>query len=395
MKNYKNIKNSFGLSLSIEHLIALQKNVTQPGGSITTDELYLADAFANILYTFSKKYSFSEIRTDSEKMQEAFSDLMEKRNALGFSLPVNHSALMDVYSKYLLCTGYDSEKIRPADDYKFFEKHASFLLKDSGYHAFPPYIGCNESEILFAPADRKYRFNTSKEKVFPLEKANYHILLVRLDDNTLSFEALAEVLHGNAQLSKDIAYCAPTGKTGLIPALLDTGHGYDINLNTVSALAEKELNPFDLAAPMNCALILAHSDVAQSIAMTILNFGYAVRFVGYSTSKKNVFSIFFQNIYHTLKAEIFKKMLPEYISCVTLSSQAAQNSFFKLYEIKENISLSVFYGITFEEAYENTKNEIEKFSSSYPDKRIYAYLSMPIVTAPQKSNHNFTLPELL
>lgn len=390
-----NIKNDLGLSMSAEKLIEFQKKTFRSDGKVTTDELYMADAFADSYAAFSVDYSFAEMRTSSAEIKEAFTDLMNKRRALGFALPINHASLADVYSKYLISAGYDQRSVRPTGNYDIKEKIPSGAVS-SDRHIVGNCFGCEESNYTIAKTDAPYRFNTRKERIYPARRGGiYHLLLVKLENKPFAFEELANVLNSNAHLSKDIIYCAPIGKAGLFSALLDTSLGYVININTVSALIGEELRPYDLARPMSCALMLVPAEVSQSIALSVLDFGYGVRFVGHTTNIDANFSVLYEGINHTLRAKTIISLVHGYSSVVTLDDVPSETAFVKSIFPAENISLTVFSSLSFSETYEAIKKASEILMTSNPGKRVYAYLSMPTVNISTCSNHRETLGEFL
>lgn len=390
------IKDDLGLSMPIEYLLEYQKKLVRPGGSVSTDELYMTDCFADVYSAFFQNYSFAEISTSNEDMRFALSDIMAKRGALGDLLPIDHSSLVNTYSKYLISTGYDDESIRPKPEYELIEKLPSGIQDTQLSHPCSTFFGCEESNALLARTDAPYRFNTEKKRVYPIvNDSQYHLLLVRLNNEPLAFESLAEIINGNAHLSKDIIYCAPVGRSGLLTTLIDTAHGYIINLDTVSALAGRELVPFELNLIDNCAAVIVPAEVSQSIALSILDFGYSVRFVGHTTKAVNSISVFYKGLYHTLDANIVRSLLPGYTSCVTLSDTQTDSSYIKSIFPSENIFLSVFGNTSFDVLYKEISDGICELERRFPDCRIYAYLSMPTVITPACSNHNTTIAELL
>ena len=390
-----NIKADLGLSLSTDRLEKLKGSFSRTDGRVTTDELYMADAFADSCSALSSSYSFAEMRTSSENVKNAFADLMTKRCALGDCKPVNHATLTDVYSRYLISAGYDKKSDRPYPEYDIKEKHLTGL-PESGRHVLGNLFACEESAYAIAKTDAAYKFNVKKERIYSGRNSGiYHLLLIKLDSKPFAFEELANVINSSAMMSKDIIYCAKVATTGLFSALLSTNHGYVINIDTVSALIGEELRPFDLSRPMNCAFLLVPAEVSQNIAVSILNFGYKIRFVGYTTDNTDSFSVLYSGIHHELNTKAVKALLPEHSSVITVTEAKSEKAFLKSVRVRENISLTVFSHLTFSEIYEAIKSEIEAFKADEPEKKIYAYLVMPVVTLPQSHDHDETLGELL
>jgi len=396
LRELQSLKDDLGLSCATETLDMIRKKTVRPEGKITTDELYMADAFLDTAETFADKYSFAEVRCNNDTVKEAFSDLMNKRRALGFALPVDHVSLVDVYSKYLICAGYDSKKVRPRVKYTMKEKFPSGMLTHTDGHVYGSCFGCEESNVTIGVSDAKYRFNTDKERIYPTVNGGmYHLLLVKLPAAPLAFEQLANIIHSNARLSKDIIYCAPVGRAGLFTALLGTSHGYVINIDTVSALMGEELRPYDLTLPMNCALLLVPADVSQSIALSILDFGYGVRFVGHTSGAEGSISVLYQGLYHTVDAKMLRGLIPNCAHVLTLDNAPSDKAFLKSVSLTENVSLTVFSHLTFEEIYEALRSEAEKLSEKCGGERIYAYVAIPTVTFRYGNDHAQTLTELL
>jgi len=391
-----NVKRDLGLAMPIGMLTRFQKKLVSPAGRITTDELYMADVYADTCIALSGAVSFPEIRTSSEDIKEALSDLMSKRRAIGSQMPITLSSLTEVYSRYLKCAGYDSDDARPAVYYDIKEKHPSGDIRFHTRHMYDSAYGCGDTNYVIAKTDTRYRFNTDKERITPAFYSEpYHLLLVRLDEKPFAYEELANVIHSNARLSKDIIYCAPIGKAGLINALLGTSHGYTINMDIVSALIGEELRPYDLSLPMNAALLLVPAQVSQGIAMAILDFGYRVRFAGHTNDAEGSFSVLYQGIYHTLNTRSVKDILPSFAPLLTLNDTPTGKAFVKTVTPREGLSVTAFSGLTFTEAYTALKDAIDKVDPSFPQRRIYAYLAMPVAGLAVPSGEAVALGELL
>lgn len=382
LNDLQNIKCDLGLSMSLEELASLQKSFNSKNGQISTDELYMIDAYIDTSTALAEDITFPELRTNSELIEETIRDIMQKRHATASQMPISFTSVANVYKNYLKCAGYDNEGVRPKQKYSIIEKtpsasSATAACKDR--HTIGSLYGTDETNFALSTTDSVYHFNTQKERVYPsVLNRTFHLLMVKLDDTPFAFEELANIIHSNSHLSKDIIYCAPVGNAGIISALHNTSHGYVINCDTVSALMDEELNPFALNLKMNAAVLIVDAEDSQNIAMSILDFGYNIRLIGQTTLPDGTFSVLHRGIYHNLDTKAADKLITAQQKVLTLRDENGDKPFLSTTRIKENISLTAFSSTSFSSLCKEILNAIKNLSADHEGLRPYAYLALPV-----------------
>lgn len=385
LTDLQNIKSDLGLSMSLDILASMQNKKYTTDGKISADVLYMIDSYIDTSIAFSENVTFPELRTNSQPIEETIRDLMKKRHAIASQMPITFSSVADTYKSYLISAGYDSESVRPSQNYAIIEKIPSGFPSATDRpkrHIVGNCYGTDETNFAIAATDSPYRFNTQKERIPPHPKfpiPSLHLLMVKLDDTPFAFEELANIIHSNSHLAKDVIYCAPVGNAGLISTLRNTSNSYDINFDTVSALIGEEMNPFALNLKMNAAILIVDIDNSKNVAMSILDFGYSVRLIGENIYLDASYFVSHKDICHSLDTKKVDKLIKkDRQKVLTLCDTVDSSAFISTTRVKKNISLTAFSSASFSSLCDEITNAAEKLSADFENARPFAYLAMPV-----------------
>ncbi len=393
-KQLDEIRLDLGLVMSTTQLERIAKEYPKKANKMTTDALYMADRLLSTVSNAEPIYSIDELTSDSSELCEAFADVMQKRAALGFGGNVTLDTVADVYKNYLIAAGYDRKDRHP--NAVILESTASGIpglhckyLRNSAF-------GTDKADYFISEDSTDYAFNTSKDRIgTPNSAERFDVLLVRLPEGPLSFEGLASIIHRNAHMSADVRYCAPIGDCGLLYAISGLKVGFNLNMDVISSFVGRPIRPYELASPMNAAVLIATNKVAKLIAQTLVDFSFDVRYVGSSSQRSGEITVSYLNATHTVYTNQILSMIPIRVAHPRITDVCSDNAFFDIRRSKAGISALTFSHLTFSETYTYASDEISSIKETSPEKEIFAFFVLPFIVTDDKLSLSPVIPELL
>ncbi len=365
------IKAELMLEMTTHELSTLQKSLSTLKNDASVDELYLYDEVAAIKKARLSDKKIDILRSDSELIREAFSDLADKRRALGDRSHVSLSSLVGIYSKYLVETGYDDSARTP---FEIVPKVNTLPSADTMVcHTGSVFFTAESESYAYSLSDRNTCFNTDKKRVTFTEPGlgMTSLLLVRVPEFPLAYETLSDRLDSTPQLASNIIWTSPVGEDGIINKLEGLGTGMTLSFSDINMLFPELERPYMLARPLSAVIILCHPLASESLISGITDLGFEVRQIGsFNFSESSVY-IDFKGSYISYYPNVLKALKDEEVNEVKVYEYDGE---IKKY-VSDELTILSITDSRFEKIYTAIREEATRLETD--ERRVFGGFILP------------------